>query len=120
VGKPTVQAILGTMIAPGLLDGMMARRAWDGQMTKEPAPRRPDNLFEPVPRSPEEPSRFADSTESHAVLASASLVRGAIGVAGLALVVGFAAFARSRTSSRMPANATNRTPASLAEQNTAE
>ena len=37
VGGPTVQAILGTMAAPGLLDGMMARRAWDGQMTGERA-----------------------------------------------------------------------------------
>ncbi|HYZ32805.1 MAG TPA: SDR family oxidoreductase [Crenalkalicoccus sp.] len=52
VGWPTVQAILGTMLAPSMLDGMMARTAVDGQMTEEPEqPGRPDNLLAPVPCS---------------------------------------------------------------------
>ena len=46
------------MIASGLLDGMMARRAWGGQMTDEPAVTRPDNLFEPVASNYESYSRF--------------------------------------------------------------
>jgi short chain dehydrogenase len=48
VGLPTVQAILGTMAVPGLMDRMMAGRAWDGQMTTEPSSPRPDNLFQPA------------------------------------------------------------------------
>jgi NAD(P)-dependent dehydrogenase (short-subunit alcohol dehydrogenase family) len=48
VGTPTMEAILGTMAAPGLLDRMMSSRAWAGQMTDEPATGRPDNVFRPV------------------------------------------------------------------------
>ena len=50
VGWPAVQAILGQRALPGLLDRMMARRAWGGQLTEERvAADRPDNLYDPVP-----------------------------------------------------------------------
>jgi NAD(P)-dependent dehydrogenase (short-subunit alcohol dehydrogenase family) len=49
VGGPTVQAIEGNKIAPGLLDLYLARTCYDGQQTDEPvSPDRPNNLFEPV------------------------------------------------------------------------
>ncbi|HZS85652.1 MAG TPA: SDR family oxidoreductase [Stellaceae bacterium] len=49
VGGSTVQAILGTMLAPGLLDRLLARKAYGGQMSRELAdPAAPDNLFAPV------------------------------------------------------------------------
>src|SRR5579883_2928579 len=49
VGGSTVQAILGTMLAPGLLDRLLARKAYGGQMSRELAdPGAPDNLFAPV------------------------------------------------------------------------
>ena len=50
VGAPTVQAIEGNKLAPGLLDTYLARTCYDGQQTEEPvSPDRPNNLFEPVP-----------------------------------------------------------------------
>ncbi|MBV8889232.1 MAG: SDR family oxidoreductase [Alphaproteobacteria bacterium] len=50
VAGPSVKAILGNKIAPGLLDRYLARHGYDGQMTGEPVdPAAPDNLFEPVP-----------------------------------------------------------------------
>jgi NAD(P)-dependent dehydrogenase (short-subunit alcohol dehydrogenase family) len=50
VGWPTVQAIVGDKVVPGLLDRYLARTGYDSQQTDEPvAPDRPDNLFEPVP-----------------------------------------------------------------------
>lgn len=50
VGMPAVMTILGSKLAPGLLDRMLARRAYEQQFTAEPIPRdRPDNLFQPVP-----------------------------------------------------------------------
>lgn len=50
VGLPTMQAILGNKVAPGLLDHYLAKAAYDGQQTGEPEdPNRPDNLMEPVP-----------------------------------------------------------------------
>jgi NAD(P)-dependent dehydrogenase (short-subunit alcohol dehydrogenase family) len=50
VGWPTVEAIVGNKIAPGWLDTYLARTCYEAQMTDEPEdPRRPDNLWEPVP-----------------------------------------------------------------------
>jgi hypothetical protein len=49
VGWPTVKAILGNKIVPGLLDRYLARD-YAGQLSEEPAPaERPDNLFHPLP-----------------------------------------------------------------------
>lgn len=50
IGWPTVKAILGNKLVPGLLDRYLASRAYEGQFGSEPLPAyRPDNLFEPVP-----------------------------------------------------------------------
>jgi NAD(P)-dependent dehydrogenase (short-subunit alcohol dehydrogenase family) len=49
VGLPTVEAIVGDKIAPGLLDHYLAATCVDAQQTSEPAdPNRPDNLWEAV------------------------------------------------------------------------
>lgn len=51
LGKASLQAILGSMVMPGVLDRMMAKQAWDGQLTDEDDdPQREDNLFSPVVR----------------------------------------------------------------------
>jgi NAD(P)-dependent dehydrogenase (short-subunit alcohol dehydrogenase family) len=50
IGLPTVQAILGNRIAPGLLDRYLAADGFESQQTDEPDdPNRPINLWEPVP-----------------------------------------------------------------------
>ena len=50
VGYPTVEAIIGDKLAPGLGDWYLARNGYEAQQTNEPeeADRR-DNLWEPVP-----------------------------------------------------------------------
>ena len=49
VGRSTLTAIFGNMIAPGLLDRLLANKGYSGQLTDEDEPAsRPDNLFEPV------------------------------------------------------------------------
>jgi NAD(P)-dependent dehydrogenase (short-subunit alcohol dehydrogenase family) len=49
VGWPTIEAIIGNKIAPGLLDAYLAHTGFDAQMTGEPeTPGRPDNLWDPV------------------------------------------------------------------------
>ena len=46
---PTVMAIVGDKIAPGLGDRYLARTGYDSQQTNEPEdPSRPDNLWNPV------------------------------------------------------------------------
>lgn len=50
VGMPTVEAIVGNKIAPGLLDRYLGETGYDSQQTNEPEdPNRPNNLWEPVP-----------------------------------------------------------------------
>jgi short-subunit dehydrogenase len=50
VGWPTVKAIVGNAIVPGIADRYLARNGFDAQQTDEPVdPDRADNLFEPVP-----------------------------------------------------------------------
>ena len=49
VGVPAVKAILATIVAPGLLDRILARTGYAGQLSAELEPQdRRDNLFEPV------------------------------------------------------------------------
>jgi hypothetical protein len=49
VGMPTVEAIVGNKIAPGVLDHYLARTGFDSQQTNESEdPNRPDNLWEAV------------------------------------------------------------------------
>ena len=49
IGMPTVKAIIGNRLAPGLLDHLLANEGYDAQQTDEPEnPHRPDNLWEPV------------------------------------------------------------------------
>src|SRR5581483_4544305 len=50
VGEPTVKAIYGQDVVPGLADWYLGRNGYDSQQTEEPvSPNRPDNLFESVP-----------------------------------------------------------------------
>jgi short-subunit dehydrogenase len=50
VAWPTVKAVLGERIAPGLLDRYLARTGYDSQQRDEPLDgEREGNLFEPVP-----------------------------------------------------------------------
>ena len=48
VGSPTLKAVFANMLAPGLLDRILAKKGYAGQLTDErEMPNRPDNLFEP-------------------------------------------------------------------------
>lgn len=86
LGTPSFKAILGTMVAPGLLDRMMARRAYDGQMgdtAREPD--QPDNLEHPVDGLHHTSGRFGDRAKDRALGLSENAVRGWILVVLLAL-----------------------------------
>jgi short-subunit dehydrogenase len=49
VGTPTVKAIIGNRLFPGVLDRYLANTAYEGQQTAESEdPTRPFNLYEPV------------------------------------------------------------------------
>ncbi|KGK82205.1 short-chain dehydrogenase [Stutzerimonas degradans] len=49
LGAPTIKAIIGTLFFPGLLDRLLARGAWSGQMSGDTElAQQAGNLFEPV------------------------------------------------------------------------
>ena len=101
LGSASFKSIIGNMLMPGLLDRMMAKQAWSGQLTNDPAdPEQPDNLFEPVNGLHRTDGRFTDDVKDHAVALSSSTV-GKLGVAGLATVtVGVLALVASVASGR--------------------
>lgn len=50
VGVPTVMAVTGQKVVPGLLDEYLGRTGYESQQTQEPEdPARANNLWEPVP-----------------------------------------------------------------------
>jgi NAD(P)-dependent dehydrogenase (short-subunit alcohol dehydrogenase family) len=91
VAWPTVKAIFGNKVAPGVLDLILAKHGYDEQQTEEPAqPGRPDNLFEPVDsdRGPHGP--FDGRSIDRSWLLWANLRREWLGLAASAALVGTA------------------------------
>lgn len=101
LGSASLKAIIGNMFMPGLLDKMMAKQAWSGQLTDEPAnPEQPDNLYEPVDGLHRVDGRFDDQIKDNAIALSSETV-GKLAVAGLAAVtVGAVALVASIASGR--------------------
>lgn len=93
VGLPTIQAIVGNKIAPGMLDHYLATVAYDGQQTNEPEdPNRPNNLMEPIPGDHGARGRFDDQASDCSPAFWAVKHRAVLGaVAGGFLAVAFAA-----------------------------
>lgn len=86
LGRASLQAIIGNMFMPGLLDRMMAKQAWSGQMTDEPASdEQPDNLFQPVDGLHRIDGRFGSQVKDKALGLSAETV-GKLAAGGLAVI----------------------------------
>ncbi|ACA16546.1 short-chain dehydrogenase/reductase SDR [Methylobacterium sp. 4-46] len=96
IGPPAWQAILGTLVAPGLLDRYLATAAYEGEMTPEPAdPHRPDNLFGPVDTDPGAHGRFDGRARASVVAAAPSTLKAGLAL-GLGLLAGGALLAARR------------------------
>ena len=105
VGAPTLQAILGTMAMPGLLDRIAARRAWSGQMTDERAgDDGAGNLFEAPAGDPGSHGRFDRQSRNRVSAMRESYARAGAAVAGAAIALG-AAWALPRVGRRLTAAA---------------
>lgn len=86
LGRASLQAIIGNMFMPGLLDRMMAKQAWSGQMTDEPtSDEQPDNLFHPVDGLHRIDGRFDSQVKDKALGLSAETV-GKLAAGGLAVI----------------------------------
>jgi NAD(P)-dependent dehydrogenase (short-subunit alcohol dehydrogenase family) len=83
VGWPTVRAIVGNALAPGLVDRFLARDGYDSQQTDEPIdPDRPDNLFEPAPGDYAAHGVFDDEARDRSTQLWARTHGAALGLAG--------------------------------------
>ena len=84
LGMTTVKAIMGTLLFPGLLDRLMARSAWSGQMTGDAEQTsQAGNLFDPVNGVHEVRGRFTRNSRQRAWALSASRVSAIVVITAL-------------------------------------
>lgn len=98
VGWPTIKAIAGNKIAPGLIDRYLARTGYESQQTNDPVPPdRRDDLFIPVDEERDFGARgvFDRRSRDSSLIVTATLHRGWL-LAGAALVTGATVFMLSR------------------------
>jgi short-subunit dehydrogenase len=90
VGASAIEAIVGTMLAPPLLDRFVAKTGYQQQISHTPEPPgRPDNLYQPVKTDVGARGRFGDRAKPKALILDATHARvGA--VAAIALLFGAA------------------------------
>jgi short-subunit dehydrogenase len=92
VGWPALEAVLGNMFIPGILDRYLAKKAWEGQFDAEPLPPgRQDNLYQPVAADFGAHGRF--DAEAHDSSWQVRMARHR-GLIGLALAMGLLGFWR--------------------------
>ena len=95
VGMPTVVAIYGDKIAPGLGDRYLAAQGYDAQQTDEPVdPNRPNNLWEPVSGDHGAHGIFDDRASSFSPQLWANINRGWLALTGAAAGLGVALFVK--------------------------
>jgi hypothetical protein len=86
------------MTAPGVVDRILAAKAYDGQQSSEPEQARPDNLFDPAPGDFGSHGRFDDEARAEGSDIALGAARAASAAAGAALLAGlaFAAYSMGR------------------------
>lgn len=92
VGRNTILSIIGQGLAPKILDRMLARQAYQGQMANQPAiENRPDNLEHPVPGLHRQHGRFDKQSKSRAMMIKQeTFTRTAFSAAGAGFLVAMA------------------------------
>jgi NAD(P)-dependent dehydrogenase (short-subunit alcohol dehydrogenase family) len=97
VAWPTVKAIFGNRVAPGLIDLVLAKNGYEEQQTAEPTPAdRPDNLFEAVDDDHGAHGPFDERSLDRSWLLWANLRRKWLGLAAGVALVGAAVGAGAR------------------------
>ena len=92
VGAPTIWTIIGSAVAPGLVDRYLARTGYDAQQAGWPLePERPDNLFDPPPGDPGAHGPFDDQAHRRSPQLWLNTHRRALAVGGAAAAAAAAA-----------------------------
>ena len=88
IGWPTVKAILGQRVAPGLLDRYLAKYGYDSQVTSELPPTWLDNVDAPLPGDRGAHGDFDDRATNHSTELWLHQHRGALALGAVGLVGG--------------------------------
>ncbi len=91
IGASVFKAVVGQRFIPGLLDRYLAKKAWDGQMTDEPALDRPDNVDSPIPGDRGAHGRFDPRSSSRSPLLMARTHRGTVAAVSAGVLAGVGA-----------------------------
>jgi hypothetical protein len=88
VGGSAIQAIVGEMAFPPLLDRILAKTGFNGQITDTPeTPGRPDNLYAPVQADVGARGRFGAKARTRALTVDPTRVRLAVYTGALSALV---------------------------------
>lgn len=99
VGLPTVEAIVGQMFVPGLLDRYLGETGYQAQQTEEPdSADRPNNLWHPVPGTHSARGPFDARSRSFSPQVFVDLHRGWLLCAGAVLLTALVAACESKRS----------------------
>ena len=86
IGASTIKVVLANMLLPGVLDRLLARKAYSGQMTKVPVtPNRRNNLLTPVHDLHRTRGSFGAEAARSAVVVSGPAARIGVVLAGATL-----------------------------------
>lgn len=97
VGTPTVEAILGQKIIPGLLDWYLGKTGYKGQqIAKKQDPNAPNNLYEYVPGKWSARGKFSDRSARTSAEVFVTLHRHWFALGALALAAAGVSIAKSR------------------------
>jgi hypothetical protein len=89
VGLPAMQAIIGTMLAPGLLDRYLARTAFEEQFSSLPKKAGdPDILFSPASSDHGARGRFSAEAKEAVLAGNPALLRSGIALAAASIIAG--------------------------------
>jgi NAD(P)-dependent dehydrogenase (short-subunit alcohol dehydrogenase family) len=97
VGGTTAATIIANTVAPGLLDRYLGRTGFKSQQTDEPEdPRRPDNLWDPVPGDQGARGRFDDRSHGRSLQWWATTHRGLVALGAAAAAAAATRLSRNR------------------------
>lgn len=89
VGADALKAIIGQIVAPALLDRLMAKQGWSGQIDSSLKPAKEDNLYHTVDWDEGAHGRFDDRAKASGIVVNPETARllTAIGVSGLLIAL---------------------------------
>lgn len=86
LGWPSIKAIIGQKLVPGIADRYLATRGYEGQLTEQPNTHPPVNLYSPVPGDHGAHGRFDARARSRDPVARIATILGAAGVQAVVAV----------------------------------